>query len=571
MVVAKANASSRVLVGAALCWPWLFIWQGLDFTDQGYLLTGYRCFFKFPRATEDAASTWLSTFIGAVWDSLFGKWGVVSIRALWALCLSLGLLLAFRLVRSATSERAAALSVLAASVFLSDRRETWFSYNTSTSLMLVATAASLTHGIISRRRGPLLTAGALIGALPFARLPNVLAAGLVVAPCLAALVDKERRAGLVRELGLMLAGIAGGFFGTLGLVHVLGHGKILVSGVRALFAPSASQSGYGMQSLLANFITDELTALAWGLGVCLAGAGLVQVFRRVPALVSWPLVIVLGALAAYGLAGTDELWRFVVPGTGYWLLGAVALGFGRPSFEQRALAFTALAILLIAPLGSNNGIKNAHMGLWLALPLLLSLLFSLNSKLLADQGGKLAIICCLALVGEGLHRAATYTYRDSTRSMLTASVAHPQLRGQFTSPARARSVAEVLQELSKRVAPGDYLLAYEGAPLLQYLTRTRPYLDHPWLMGAVSSEEVAELAATAPRRTGCLPVAVVTRKSTRGFDWPSVARNLEQREPQRSTRRALGAFLRRHRYKRAWTNGFFEIFEPPSVGPGSCR
>lgn len=571
MVAAKANASSRVLLGAALCWPWLFIWQGLDFTDQGYLLTGYRCFFKYPQATEDSASTWLTTLVGAIWDALFGKWGVVSVRALWALCMSLGLLLAFRLVRSATSERAAAVSVLAASIFLSDRRETWFSYNTSSSLLFVAAAVSLTLGLVSRRRGPLLTAGVVIGALPFARLPNVLAAGLVIAPCLAALVEKERRAGLLRELGLLLAGIGAGFLGTLGLVYALGHGPMLVNGIRGLFAPSASQSGYGMDSLLANFIKDELTALAWGLGVCLAGAAVAQVFRRVPALVSWPLVVVLGALAAYGLAGTDELWRFVAPGTGYWLLAAVALGYARPSFEQRALAFTALAILIIAPLGSNNGIKNAHMGLWLALPLLLSLLFSLNSKLLADQGSKLAIICCLALTGEGLHRAATYTYRDSTRSRLTASVPYPQLRGQFTSPARAKSVAQVLQELNKRVAPGDYLLAYEGTPLLQYLTRTRPYLNRPWLMGAVSSEEVAQLAAAAPQRTGCLPVAVVTRKSTRGFDWPRVARGLEQREPQRRTRRVLNAFLRRHGYERTWTNGFFEILEPPSVRPGSCR
>src|SRR6185503_16199319 len=104
-----AAKESRFLLGAAMGWPWLFIWQGLDFTDQGYLLTSYRCFFRHPEVTEDAGSTWLTNLIGAVWDALFGKWGVVSIRALWAVCLSLGLLLAFRLVRRVSSERAAAL------------------------------------------------------------------------------------------------------------------------------------------------------------------------------------------------------------------------------------------------------------------------------------------------------------------------------------------------------------------------------------------------------------------------------------------------------------------------------
>jgi hypothetical protein len=255
----------------------------------------------------------------------------------------------------------------------------------------------------------------------------------------------------------------------------------------------------------------------------------------------------------------------------YWVLGAIALGLGRCSFEQRLVAFVGLAIAVMAPLGSNNGIKNAHMGLWLALPFLLALVATLKGAWLAQQGPKLALLGGLVLFGEGIHRGATYTYRDSDRSTLVTSVGHRQLRGQFTSAARAKSVSEVLTELEQHVAPGDYLLAYEGAPLLQYLTRTRPYLNRAWLMGATSSEEVRQLAADAPARTGCLPVVVVTRRSTRGFDWPASAKRLEEREPERSTRAALRAFLRRHHYRRQWQNGFFEILEPPSNRRISCR
>ena len=90
-----SGASSRVerlALGGALGLPWLFIWQGLDFTDQGYLLTGYRCFFQHPEATEDSANLWLTNLVGASWDALFGGLGVLGMRALWALCMSLACL-----------------------------------------------------------------------------------------------------------------------------------------------------------------------------------------------------------------------------------------------------------------------------------------------------------------------------------------------------------------------------------------------------------------------------------------------------------------------------------------------
>jgi hypothetical protein len=254
------------------------------------------------------------------------------------------------------------------------------------------------------------------------------------------------------------------------------------------------------------------------------------------------------------------------------LLGGLALGIGKRRFEIRVSAFILLIIVLIAPLGSDRGIRNAHMGLWLALPFALAVLQTLEAAWLWGQASRLALAISLALVGEGVYRAATYTYRDSTnRLALRAPVHDPQLRAQFTTPARARSVEQVLAALESRVSPGDYLLAYEGTPLLQYLTDTRPYLNRPWLMGWETGAAVARLTAAAPARTGCLAVAVVTTKSTRGAGWPLHPAPLEPVEPQLGERAALTAFLRVHGYERTWTIGFFEILEPPVSKRGHCR
>lgn len=563
--------TSRLALAGALALPWLFIWQGLDFTDQGYLATGYRCFFRHPEVTEDSGHMWLTNLVGATWDALFGGLGVLSIRALWAACMSLGMWLAFRLARSVSNERAAALAVLVASAFLSDRRETWFSYNTASSTLFAGAAVCLAFGIARRSRSWLFAAGVLMGLGPFARFPNVLAFALPSALGLAAWIERERRRELLRDAGACVLGIAAGAAGVLLCIYAKGDAGLYWRGVQSLFAPSMQEAGYATESLFDNFLRDQARALAWGLGVCAFGAGLARLLKLLPSAVGWLLMALCSAAGIFGLTQSEEPWRWVVPGTTYFVLAGLALGVWQRSLELRVAAWLALIVVLIAPLGSNNGIKNAHMGLWLALPLVLASLRDLGEDWLAGQGPKLALILAVVLGGEAVHRAATYTYRDGDRSALVAAVSHPQLRGQYTTPQRARVVSEVLSALEQRVAPGDYLLAYEGTPLLQYLTRTRPYLNRPWLMGWERGDVIQQLAAEAPGRTGCLPVAVVTLKSTRGADWPQRARRLEERQPQRGARKALKAFLRAHRYKRKWTNGFFEILEPPNEGRLRCR
>jgi 4-amino-4-deoxy-L-arabinose transferase-like glycosyltransferase len=561
----------RFALAGALAVPWLFIWQGIDFTDQGYLVTGYRCFFRHPEVTEDSGHMWLTNLIGATWDAVFGGLGLVSARALWALCMSLGMWLAYRLARSLTSETAAAFAALASSVFLSDRRETWFSYNTASSILFAAATTCLVFGIARQRRSFLFATGALIGIAPFARFPNVLALGLPSGLLLAAWIAAERRKSLPRDIAATLLGIGAGAALLLAAIYLRGDAALYWGGIASLFAPSMQNAGYGTQSLLGNFLHDQVSALGWGLAICAAAAGLSRALKVLPGPFGWLLLVGTAVLGVFGLTRGDEPWRFAVTGTSYFVLGGLALGVWRRRLELRVAAWLVLVVVLIAPLGSNNGIKNAHMGLWLALPLMLATLHGLGRDGLAGQGAKLALLFGVVLFGEGVHRAGTFVYRDGPRSALTASVSHPQLKAQYTSPARAKVVAEVLNELERRVAPGDYLLAYEGAPLIQYLTRTRPYLNRPWLMGWERGDVIQELAATAPKRTGCLPVVVVTTKSTSSASWPTHAKRLDQRQPQRGARRVLKAFLRGHAYERKWSNGFFEILEPPSGTRVRCR
>lgn len=562
--------SERLAWWTAAGVPWLFIWQGLDFSDQGYLLTGYRCFFQHPEATQDSGHMWLTNLVGASWDALFGSLGVVGMRALWALCLSLCVLLACRLALALGQGRAAAVPMLATSVFLSDRHMTSFSYDTLTTLLLAAAAVSLVRGLSLRRPAWLFASGMLLGIAPFARFPNLLASALVSALALAVLLEPERRRRLAWDLSSLLLGLGVGVLGLFALIALRGDLTLYLDGVRSLFEPSMEGAGYGMSKLLRRFLGDEARALGVGLLVCGAVTGLSYLLRRVSSRSAWALSLLAGALAAGALVRFEGSWRFAVTGSLYWILSAIALGVWQHSVAQRLAAYVLLLVVVVAPLGSNLSLHNSHMGSWLALPLGLALLRSAVGAL-GGHAEKFALVASLVLLGEGLQRAATYVYRDSPRSSLFSPVAHPQLRAQFTTAARAESVRGVLAALESRVAPGDYLLAYEGTPLLQYLTETRPYLNRPWLMGWERGEVISHLIDEARSRTPCLPVVVVTTKGGRSPGWPDRAGPLEERDSQAGARAVLSAFLRSNDYAPTWDNGFFQIQEPSSGRTAHCR
>lgn len=564
---AKSQRVWRLALLVALSVPWSLIWQGVDVTDQGYLLTIYRQFLKHPEAVNQAAHMWLTNEVGAIWDALFGSFGVVAHRALWALCLSSGLFIAFRAVSRVTSVRMAALSVLAASLFLCNRRETWFSYNVLTALINAGAVALMTRGLLEERDGLLFLSGALLGASPFARFPNVLGLALLSGPIFLRFIQPARGARTLRDVSCLLLGTAAGVLGVALAIAASGGWSVYSASLRGLFAPAVSKTGHGTSALLTLFVADQASALIAGAFASGMVFGAHLLLRSVPKVARWTALTLVGVLCVWGLlpwgsSSDPELWRRFVVGSCYVVLALTAFGVGGAALQLRVLSFLALVALVVTPLGSDQGTRNAHWGLWLALPSTIAALGSLDGAGPKLHGIRDLAFLLMGVVGiEGLHRIRDYTYREASRERLTEAVPIPQLRWQLTTAHRARVLAEVSAALEARVHPGDYLLTSESVPLLQYLTRTRPYLGIPWIMVDEDPGQLAELFERAPREKGCLPVLVRARGNARSPAWPdNVAKGLDRHHTP--ARRVIAAFLRRHGYETAWKNSFFEILEP---------
>lgn len=177
------------------------------------------------------------------------------------------------------------------------------------------------------------------------------------------------------------------------------------------------------------------------------------------------------------------------------------------------------------------------------------------------------ITMVLALLLQSLACVWQGTFRDShNRFAMTHSIAHPLLIGTYTTAERAKVVPELLEALSHFVKFGDEMLAHNGIPTLYFLTQTHPWHGIAWA-DIEDAETITKLIRQKEQISTKWPCIVRTTGSVYASSWPSDAyKNRDvgpglTHTPQavEESRQVLADFERRHNYKVAWTNGFFEI------------
>jgi hypothetical protein len=178
----------------------------------------------------------------------------------------------------------------------------------------------------------------------------------------------------------------------------------------------------------------------------------------------------LGALAfarGWTQRPDDRSWRLV-----YWSMTGGALVFGVCHGVFSTQVFKIMfAVLPLAVAGMAAVARQ----------------LSVEVKLPAQrrQAFMFLTLLCLTLVAASAVARHNHNYVNRQIAggpagidRLTRVFAHPRLAGIRSYPDQVRSLEGVLWYLSTRIEPGDFLLAYEGVPLINYLTATRPALDH---------------------------------------------------------------------------------------------
>ncbi len=581
--------NTKIIILLIIICPLLFIWQGLDFTDTGYYLTNYQQILNDPKSVSYSFAIWLTDIIGGIWILLFGdSLGLLGINIAGVLVIYATTFLSYLLLKPYVDRK-----YLLAGLLLTFLYTKWVMplyYNNLTSLFFVASAFFLVNGLKNNRNWQIFISGLILGLNIFIRLPNILGFILISGIFFYGYINKTEVKLQVKQAISFILGYILAILLVIVAMKMLGHYEIFLNSIYTIYEIGADkESHHGIIKILEINIMQYLHLIM----ICCVGILFVIIVSMFISILKKPHTYynILLAVASVGiiilaLLTLEEPYHrlnLMVTGILYLVLISYIINLKKGDNVFRLILFVGLLILFITPIGSNNGIRNSVYGMWIPIPIVFVYAFRLrriNAEFVTESDfatirwirinlnpEKVALLrsCVItSFITLSLVWCFIYTYRDSpNRVEMRYSVEHPRLRGIFTTKERSRVVQELLDEINKYVKEDDYLLAYNGIPMIHFLTKTRPYLYNSWIDG-IPSYQLKRMLDNAIDEKTELPVVVRAKFETSQFHWPKVKIKVLSKT-RKETGIIIEDFLIQNKYSLIWENEFFEILVPPKV------
>jgi hypothetical protein len=572
--------------------PLAYTFQGIDFTDTGFVLTYYQQIFNDPSSVSYWFHLWLPNIAGGVWNFLFGWGGLLSFKTAAVIIFWLTAFLVYKSCKDIiSSKRLLLFALLLGMVLHFPSKITVIHYNNISMLFLAGGAYLLFRGIERDSRLLFFCSGAVLTLAVFARLPNITAMSF----CIVLVYSKIKKKDWLHRLFIDLVFFFGGALTMAAFVFLimkcLGHLDLYLNSIFDLFSGSSGNlSNYSQEAILKRFIRQWARAVLSGVLVFTAGF----VVHIISSRKSWLLLIFFIAGAAivagsFAFISTGQRLNdfFVFPAIGSISLTCLLMIFLLDDRYQKQKTLALLSLLLFAVLsvGSDTGLTVSAYAVIFGFPLVLWFWLEMPETVLEitsfeksaaapfkhtyrinfsvpSKRNILAFFLVL-YIAYSVPFFFQDIYRDSSlRWKMTSTVNHPLLRGVLTTPERASAINSFVTELDKYVDKDDYLLTFESIPMVHFLTKTRPYLYNPWPI-LYSPAEFQNALEKARRDRSDLPAAALAKVQIRSKTWPDSG-GVADFDSVNEDRRILFTFFEKEGYYKKWENEAFEIFLPPN-------
>lgn len=586
----------------------VFIFQGLDFADEGFHATFYQEIFHDPASVQYNFMYWFSGIIGGLWMKAFGFLGLWGLRLAGVLVTTLTAFQTFRFLRPFMNRAHLYIGLTLATLFISnDPKEIY--YNNLSALFYVLIATSFFHGLRQNRLWLLAAAGFGVALNTFTRLPNLLQGGLVLAVFYHGYIAGIPLRTRIQQAFFFVAGMIAGLTIIWLIMYSFGYWQLFMNnfnllvnlaGTETTVAEGQSKDSGGYYSLAAQlklFWGNYMISLRYTayLAAFLLAAGYITGLARrhswlnkILPVAGWLCFLALCFAAVrvtknVNLPNTLLLYLF---SGGAILICGYTLLRGRNT-DIRLLAFFGLFQTLSYHVGSSSGMFTAGVyAFWITLPVMADWIYRLrsvqvNGQLQSVKGQEEEtniwisprqlrhfrqyglIVCLLGCV----YSSWNHPFWDwAGRNQLRYSVDSDKLHGIYTSASRATAVNELLQASKQYVKAGDYLLAHDAIPMVHYLTGTRPFLhnSYPWLYQANVYQALLDQST---KEKDYLPVIIMQKVATnshRGTHWPD--NDPAEYDQWNITRNnILQQYIQRYHYREAWSNNAFRLFIPQTT------
>ena len=254
----------------------------------------------------------------------------------------------------------------------------------------------------------------------------------------------------------------------------------------------------------------------------------------------------------------------LLTGICYVILLLHILNYKKYNKNLSIIAFLILIALIVIPAASGARQINSLFIMPVAFPLVLNSIYNIkkikfalsisNKELSQDTSiaaeienkllHKIMNSLIIIFVAYSLVNAFVFTYNDSyNRFSLNAKINHKYFRGIYTTKEKAEPLNELIAEFPKYIEDGDTILVTWIAPIIYYLTNTRPYFPHPWTE-VYKRYKIEKFFSENPKDTK-LPV-VIRYNYLQKHEYDDI----------------LFQFFQKNLYKKKWSNKVYEIYTP---------
>ena len=584
-----------IIIGLSVLYQCLCAIQGFDLTDEGHLMSAYQLFGSDPLAAKCGSGYPLTCYIGWLLNSIYPAGGILMMRMWGIFMVSLTEIISYKYLSRYFSTKVVLIGLLIQAVFLAGDPKP-FGYNNMTIFFGVISLVCINEGVRKVKWGLIVLGGLLAGMNVFVRLPNVTFVSFALIPFLwnydfAGIHWKKSTA----QAMVILMSFASGMVAVwLLLVHI-GADTLVTEFVSSIANTLQGKSTHSTDSLLMSYLSNYRMCIVY-LGILILGAVVFCSAFQTRWILLRCALLFLGFEILYRPIYMDSSMlgdTIMATINGISIAGACYYMAACP--ERRNVALTAVLLSSIGPLGSDGGFRTMWASTWLALPVGLSGLYefcrmlskkrfsiSFTLKNEEESTGKESSVknisfpicqlnksfwCCtvilLAIVFIKIDHKAYYDPGDRTEKIYP--IESRLARGIYTMEKKAGIINPLLRELDRYVKPGDTMLVYDFSPLLYYLTETRPFAGISWPC-VFFGERYVKAFVQAEKESERLPV-IVLQHFFSSNEWTSIQRNyydesIDTNYISSAQTKTIKRFIKKYKYKRVWSNGYYEILVP---------
>lgn len=585
--------SDRVFFLILFIYQISFIFQGLDFADEGFHMTFYQQFFTHPESMVMNFMYWLTGLVGGAFFYLFPSFGILGLRVLGIIVILLTSISAYYLLKNYIKLFNLRIGILLVILFVNSNDLKEMYYDNLSALLTVFSAFLLFKGLINNKPTQIVLSGAFISLSMFSRLPGITLLIFLLAILYDGFINKRKFYFIVKQSFLFIGGFVLMTIAILLFMKLIGHLSLYAENLNIVFGWSgSSEDSHNIKQLITNFVNAYSNSLIY--------AALLIIFWLILSILdnSRSLLTKLNSGIAVNVLKVTIILVFLYLILGnkftYYKLLALFSGISlivsiliitssRYNKEIKLLVFIGCLFLLFAPLGSAGGLYgHGRNTFWIIFPIAIDFIFNIKSiegrfNILNDNSQEVLHKISISqnqltifkryFIGMSvfacIYFAYYYPYFDmSNRVKMFSSIDNKLAKGIYTTKERASVVNELLKESSKYVKKDDFVLAYDCIPLYHFLTETRPYMPNSWPWLYLPEYFKFELDNIG-NQSNELPVIILQKVNTLSTDWPQ-NHNLEylRSNPEIERDSILNEFMVINGYTKVWENIAFEIRVP---------